>query len=55
MKSNKNQVKWAVSEPFKLTVFRSVPKNIKYIALVLIPLLVGILVKLRSFLKGRAL
>ena len=54
MDSNKNNVKWTVTNPFNLRVIKRIPSSVKYIILVVFPLIVGILIKLISFIKTRA-
>lgn len=55
MKSSKGQVKWSVTGPFKLTVIKTVPSSIKYIAMALVPILLALIAKVRSILRKRRL
>ena len=54
MDSNKNSIKWAVTTPFNLRVIKRIPSSLKYTILAVVPLLVGILVKLIRYLRARA-
>ena len=53
MNSNKNQVKWSATTPFNLNLIKRIPSKVKYTILVLIPLVIGFLIKLIIFLRAR--
>lgn len=52
LQSKKNEVKWAVTAPFKLNVFSKWSVKIKYIIYVLIPLVIALIIKLRKLAKN---
>lgn len=51
IQSKKNQVKWAVTTPFKLSVINKWPVKIKYILYVLLPFVIALVIKLRKLAK----
>ena len=53
MNSNKNQVKWAVTSPFKSIYHKKTSNTLKYTILVLLPLVIGLLIKLSLYLRSR--
>ena len=53
LQSKKNEVKWAVTAPFKLNVLNKWSVKIKYIVIVLIPFVVALIIKLRKLAKNR--
>jgi hypothetical protein len=51
LSSNKNSVKWGVTAPLNLRVVKKIPDAVKYAVLVLLPLIVGLLLRLLSCLR----
>ena len=55
MNSNKNQIKWTVTSPLKTKFISKMPKSLKYTLIVLLPILIGLLIKIARFLRARAM
>ena len=51
--SRKNDVRWAVTAPFKLDVINKWPSKIRHILYVLVPTLIGLILLLRRLTKGK--
>ena len=45
-------MKWAVTAPFKLEVIDKWPSKIKYILYILLPFVIGLIIKLRKLAKS---
>ena len=53
LNSNKNLVKWTVPPPLNVQIVKKIPSSVKYVILVLLPLLVTLLMYLRAKVSSR--